>query len=44
MKDGAILCNIGHFDDEIDVASIRDLPWEEVKPQVHEIVFSQGKN
>lgn len=43
MKDGAILCNIGHFDDEIDVASIRDLPWEEVKPQVHEIVFPQGK-
>lgn len=43
MKDDAIVCNIGHFDLEIDVASIRDLPWEEIKPQVHHITFPDGK-
>lgn len=43
MKDQAIVCNIGHFDDEIDVAGIRGLPWVNVKPQVDEIVFPDGK-
>jgi len=43
MKDQAIVCNIGHFDDEIDVAAIRDLQWITVKPQVDEIVFPDGK-
>jgi adenosylhomocysteinase len=43
MKDQAIVCNIGHFDDEIDVASIRDLPWINIKPQVDEVVFPDGK-
>ncbi|QQS59196.1 adenosylhomocysteinase [Candidatus Peregrinibacteria bacterium] len=44
MKDSAILCNIGHFDDEIDVASIRNLQWKEIKPQVHEVIFPNGKH
>jgi adenosylhomocysteinase len=43
MKDQAIVCNIGHFDDEIDVAGIRDLPWVNVKPQVDEVVFPDGR-
>lgn len=43
MKDRAILCNIGHFDHEIDVAAIRKYPWKEIKPQVHEITFPDGK-
>ena len=43
MKDQAIVCNIGHFDNEIDVASIEELPWEEVKPQVDHIIFPDGK-
>jgi adenosylhomocysteinase len=43
MKDGAIICNIGHFDNEIDVASIKDLPWKNIKPQVDEIQFPSGK-
>lgn len=43
MKDRAIVCNIGHFDSEIDVASLRDYEWIEVKPQVHEVVFPDGK-
>jgi adenosylhomocysteinase len=43
MKDQAIVCNIGHFDDEIDVAGIRDLPWMNIKPQVDEIVFPDGR-
>ncbi|NYT64655.1 adenosylhomocysteinase [Alcaligenaceae bacterium] len=43
MKDQAIVCNIGHFDNEIDVASIADLPWEEIKPQVDHVVFPDGK-
>jgi len=34
MKNQAIVCNIGHFDNEIDVASLWELPWEEIKPQV----------
>ncbi len=43
MKDQAIVCNIGHFDDEIDIASIRDLPWVNIKPQVDEVVFPDGR-
>ncbi len=43
MKDQAIVCNIGHFDNEIDIAGIRKYPWEEIKPQVHHVVFPDGK-
>ncbi|HEX2519821.1 MAG TPA: adenosylhomocysteinase [Castellaniella sp.] len=43
MKDQAIVCNIGHFDSEIDVASVEDLKWEEIKPQVDHIIFPDGK-
>lgn len=43
MKDQAIVCNIGHFDSEIDVASLRSLKWMNVKPQVDEITFPDGK-
>ena len=43
MKDQAIVCNIGHFDLEIDVASIRDLEWINIKPQVDHVVFPGGK-
>ena len=43
MKDRAILCNIGHFDAEIQVEGLRNLVWEEVKPQVDEVVFPDGK-
>src|SRR6201986_1135026 len=43
MKDQAIVCNIGHFDNEIDVASLEDYPWEEIKPQVDHIIFPDGK-
>lgn len=43
MKDQAIICNIGHFDNEIDVASLADLQWEEVKPQVDHVIFPDGK-
>ncbi len=43
MKDGAIVGNIGHFDDEIAVAELKDLEWINVKPQVDEIVFPDGK-
>lgn len=43
MKDQAIVCNIGHFDNEIDVASLEDLAWEEVKPQVDHVIFPDGK-
>jgi adenosylhomocysteinase len=39
MKDRAIVCNIGHFDSEIQIEALRDYPWEEVKPQVDEVVF-----
>ena len=39
MKDQAILCNIGHFDNEIDVASIEQYKWEEIKPQVDHVIF-----
>jgi adenosylhomocysteinase len=42
MKDRAIVCNIGHFDSEIQVASLRNLKWDNVKPQVDEIEFPDG--
>jgi adenosylhomocysteinase len=45
MKDQAIVCNIGHFDNEIDVASLDKLKWEEIKPQVDHVIFpAKGKN
>jgi adenosylhomocysteinase len=43
MPDQAIVCNIGHFDSEIDIAGIRDLPWENIKPQVDHVIFPDGK-
>ena len=43
MPDQAIVCNIGHFDSEIDIASVRSLPWENIKPQVDHIIFPDGK-
>jgi adenosylhomocysteinase len=43
MKNQAIVCNIGHFDNEIDVASLRDYAWENIKPQVDHIIFPDGK-
>jgi adenosylhomocysteinase len=42
MKDRAIVCNIGHFDSEIQVASLRNLKWDNIKPQVDEIEFADG--
>jgi adenosylhomocysteinase len=44
MKDGAIVCNIGHFDSEIAVASLSDLEWDEIKPQVDKITWPDGKS
>jgi adenosylhomocysteinase len=43
MKNNAIVCNIGHFDNEIDVASLRQYKWENIKPQVDHIIFPDGK-
>jgi adenosylhomocysteinase len=43
MKDQAIVCNIGHFDNEIDVASIEKYTWDEIKPQVDHVIFPDGK-
>ncbi len=43
MKDEAIVCNIGHFDSEIDIASLDKYQWEEIKPQVDHVVFPDGK-
>jgi hypothetical protein len=45
MKDNAIVCNIGHFDNEIDVAVARReaAQWEEIKPQVDHVIFKDGK-
>ncbi|HEU0202793.1 MAG TPA: adenosylhomocysteinase [Burkholderiaceae bacterium] len=43
MKDQAIVCNIGHFDNEIDVASLKQYTWENIKPQVDHIIFPGGK-
>jgi adenosylhomocysteinase len=42
MKDGAIVCNIGHFDSEIEVARLNDLEWDEIKPQVDKITWPDG--
>ena len=43
MKDQAIVCNIGHFDNEIDVAALADCSWDEIKPQVDHVTFPDGK-
>ena len=43
MKDEAIVCNIGHFDNEIDISSVEKYTWEEIKPQVDHIIFPDGK-
>lgn len=43
MKDQAIVCNIGHFDNEIDVASLKNYEWDNIKPQVDHVIFPDGK-
>jgi adenosylhomocysteinase len=43
MKDRAIVCNIGHFDNEIQIAHLKNLKWDNIKPQVDEITFPDGK-
>lgn len=43
MKNNAIVCNIGHFDSEIDIAGIHDLEWREIKPLVDHVIFPNGK-
>ncbi len=43
MKDRSILCNIGHFDTEIQIAALGNMSWEEIKPQVEEVTFPDGK-
>jgi adenosylhomocysteinase len=43
MKDQAIVCNIGHFDNEIDVAALKQYRWENIKPQVDHVIFPDGK-
>ena len=43
MKNQAIVCNIGHFDSEIQVAALRKLKWENIKPQVDHVIFPNGK-
>ncbi|ACJ21181.1 adenosylhomocysteinase [Coxiella burnetii] len=43
MKDQAIVCNIGHFDNEIDIASLQDYQWMNIKPQVDQVIFPDGK-
>ena len=43
MKNQAIVCNIGHFDSEIDIASLEDCVWENIKPQVDHVIFPDGK-
>ena len=43
MKDRSILCNIGHFDNEIQVEALKNYKWTEIKPQVHEIEFPDKK-
>jgi adenosylhomocysteinase len=44
MKDNAIVCNIGHFDNEIQVEKVKKYKWEEIKPQVHKITFPSGRS
>jgi adenosylhomocysteinase len=43
MKHNAIVCNIGHFDSEIDIASLKQYKWENIKPQVDHVIFPDGK-
>lgn len=43
MKNQAIVCNIGHFDSEIDIASLKEFRWQNIKPQVDEVIFPDGK-
>jgi adenosylhomocysteinase len=43
MKDQSIVCNIGHFDNEIDVAALKEYAWENIKPQVDHVIFPDGK-
>jgi adenosylhomocysteinase len=43
MRNNAIVCNIGHFDSEIDIASTRQYTWDNIKPQVDHIIFPDGK-
>jgi adenosylhomocysteinase len=43
MKHNAIVCNIGHFDSEIDIAGLRQYQWENIKPQVDHVIFPDGK-
>ncbi len=43
MKDRAIICNIGHFDSEIEISSLKNYQWEEIKPQVDQVTFPDGK-
>ena len=43
MKDQAIVCNIGHFDSEIQISSLNNFKWDEVKPQVDMVTFPDGK-
>jgi adenosylhomocysteinase len=43
MKHNAIVCNIGHFDSEIQIAGLRNMKWDEIKPQVHHVEFPDGK-
>lgn len=43
MKNQALVCNIGHFDSEIDIASLRKFRWENIKPQVDQVIFPDGK-
>src|SRR4029453_12014917 len=43
MKDQAIVCNIGHFDNEIEVAALEKYQWENIKPQVDHVIFPDGK-
>ena len=43
MKDQAIVCNIGHFDSEIEIASLHQYKWDEIKPQVDHVIFPDGK-
>jgi adenosylhomocysteinase len=43
MKNNAIVCNIGHFDNEIDIASLKQYKWENIKPQVDHVIFPDGK-
>jgi len=43
MPDQTIVCNIGHFDSEIDIASLRQYPWENIKPQVDHVILPNGR-